>query len=443
MKKILRVALATILAFAVSLSLTPLAFADDPEPDRYLQAAITKLLQVPIGTEFPDMTFNFSVTPSKFNDTNILTSMPAIGTAGVVSINFTRAAATLEETVGGVSTYYLESAELFGSVAWPSAGKYEYLIKETGTSYVIADPLHEALALSPAEYLITVFVREYKADDQEVLDGLASVGDRYIYTIGAMRIVTEEGEDGSVKVDPTPGGNQINTFYSGMTFNNRYVKTNGAPDPDDPDLTDPDESTLNISKMVEGDLGSLVWLFSFNITVTVPNLIPSYVLPFYKAYVVDASGAVDPAPNAAASLIGTDASGLKYLKFVSGTSTAFKLSHGQKLVFVNTPVGTSYSTTESGEPGYIASVKVTTNGVQGAASTGATGSGISVTGAYVGEAYNSADVINTYDLTPPTGLSEDNLPFYALILLALGSLVAFIAFKRSRRQDITIPPIGT
>ena len=213
MKKKLSVILAAMLALTLTLGLAPLAFADDPDPENINTAAITKVLKVPFGTEYPAMTFDFSVSLISFNDNTTMPSgMPVIGTAGVVSIAFDGTAETLEGTVSSISTYYLESDELFGSVDWPYAGIYEFVITETGSSYYVAPgSTEEALDLSQAEYNLKVYVKEYTASD---VPAGSSIGDRYIFAIGVMRTTNDDGTDGSDKVDPTPGGNGTTTHYS-------------------------------------------------------------------------------------------------------------------------------------------------------------------------------------------------------------------------------------
>ncbi|MCL2529055.1 MAG: hypothetical protein FWE41_01795 [Coriobacteriia bacterium] len=445
MKKIARIMLAAILAMTLSLGMVPAAHADPVDPTTINTAAITKVLKVPVGTDYPAMTFEFEVERVGFNDTtNIPANFPQIGT---VFIAFDGATATsrteaLEGTVAGVSTYYLESHELLAAINWPTAGKYEYKVTEVDTNYTILDPLHEAMELSLAEYSLSVYVREYNADDAAAgrIPAGKSIGDRYIYAVGMIRVVSDDGVPGYFKGDPTPGGNQVTTFYSDMIFTNKYVKTNGADDPDDPDPTDPGDSTLNITKTVAGDMGSIVLPFDFTITVNVPTLIPSYQLDTYKAYLVAGNNVLDPSvaidASLVATLVGTDSSGMKYLKIAPFTAVAFKLTHGQSLVFINTPVGTNYSISEAGVDRYTASVRVTTNNVQGGPTNGtAAGTGVSITGALVGEALNKADFTNTFDLTPPSGLTLENLPFYLMVLLALGALVVFVVAKRRKRQE--------
>jgi len=441
MKKTTRVMLAVILAVTLCLGIVPAAHAGPvTDPSTVREAAITKVLKVPVGTEYPAMDFNFLVAAVSFNESTTLPAdMPIIGNV-TISFDGAAAAAPAEEfegLVAGVETYYLESDELFGGIDWPMAGRYEYRVTELGTDYMIVDSNHEAFELSQAVYTLVVYVREYDADDAAAgrIPPGKSIKDPYIWGIGMFRVVTDDGQPSGYKGDPTPGGDQITSFYSDMIFTNKYVKTNGAPDPDDPDPTDPGASTLSVTKTVAGDLGSQVLPFNFTFTLNVPTLIADYVLPYYKAYLVEGSNVLDPTDTVDDLLIGTDASGVKFVKIAPFAAMNFELTGGQKLVIINAPVGTSYSLSEAGETGYVASVRVTYNGFQGAPDTGTRGNGISLASALVGEAANLADVTNTFDLTPPAGLTLENLPFYTLILLSLGALVVFIAMRRRKRQE--------
>ena len=436
-----RILLSIIMTMALCMSFALTALAEEQE--LYTEAAITKLLQVPEGTEYPAMDFVFTVTPYKYNHSeDDLAKLPVIGApisgtgAGKITISFDGPAAaspaeTLEETAGNVSTYYLESTSLFAGAVFPNAGIYEYIIGETDSSYSIpSGSLHEAMVLSLAKYHVTVLIRE-NADKVP-----------YIYHIGVVRITKEGGSAGTDKVDPTPGGDGEETFYSQMSFTNQYVRTNGAPNPDNPDpkkpdTTDPDpenpftsDSTLNISKLVKGELGSQSMPFEFKMTINVPNLIPSYVLSYYKAYLVDASGVLDPTGTVDSTLIGTDTStkAYKYIKFVTGSAVDFQLTHGQTLVFVNTPVGTTYNVEETAETGYLTTITVFYNSIKNAVATSL------ITAGLVGEKYNAADYTNDFGDYTPGGLNVNDLPFYGMILFAIGGLVTFVVIKMRKRN---------
>jgi len=447
-----RILLALIVVLALCLSLVPLALASSSSP-RYTEAAITKKLLVPIGTEYPAMGFVFTITPDNYNDSTLpadLLKLPVIGTpatagsrVGEVTINLsgeraTPRAETFEGTVANVSTYYLESANLFAGIIFPNAGSYTYIIREDRTTYTIASNLHEALATSQARYELTVYVREEN-------------GVPYIYHIGAVRVTTEGGTPGTEKVNPTPGGDRVTTFYSQMSFENRYVRTNGADDPNNPDPekpdpgdpgpgpgpgpgpNDPGDSTFNLIKEVKGDFGSQSLPFLFSLRIDAPNLIPGYVLQTYKAYLVDSTGVLDPAiiDTLTPAQIGTDTTGSmnKYIRFPNGSPLQIKLTHDQSLVFINTPVGTTFSVTETAETDYDTTITVWNNSsIVSTITTSLTAEG------YVGERFNAALYVNDAGDFVPGGLNVNDLPFYGLILLAVGGLVIFVVVKARKRN---------
>jgi len=426
-----RLLLVLVVVFALFLSIAPTAMAQPP----YSRAAITKLLQVPVGTEFPTMGFVFTFTRERYNGgTENLDRLPAIGvpqtvTASTITINVNRATATLEGTTDRVSTYYMESGNFVEGVTFPNAGVYDYIVHESGTTYNITSPRHEALDLSAARYRVSILVQENAA------------GETSVHHVGVVRITTEAGEPGSEKVDPTPGGNGVDTEYSQMTFTNKYVRTNGANNPDNPNpqrppTTDPvpgapytGDSTLNIGNQVTGLMGSQIIPFKLNLRIDVPTLIPEYVLPFYKAYLVGPTGIVDPTGTVNAALIGTDAgTNNNFIRFAPGTAIDFQLKHGQTLVFINTPVGTAYNVAQIAEANYTTTIQPFYNSDKLPVVTGLTYSGL------VGERFNAANYTNAYTDTPPTGLNVNDLPFYGLILLAVGGLVVFIIIKARKRN---------
>jgi len=427
-----RIILALTVALAMCLGIAPMALATQEDP--VTEAAITKLLMVPESTEYPAMDFYFTVTPESYNGSKeaqtVAGKVPVItgaGPAGEIVIGFDGATAAgrseeLESTVANVSTYYLESADLFDGVQFPNAGIYEYIVEESGTNHGIASRIQEAMIMSQAKYLLTVYVRE--------LDGVT-----YIYHIGVIRTIKEDGTPGTEKVNPTPGSEQEEFLYGQMLFINKYVSTNGAVDPDNPDpkLPDPDDpeagdSTLNIIKTVTGDLASTILPFNFTLTINVPTLIPSYVLGHYNAYLVNNSGIIDPTGKISGAQIGTDGSGNRYIRVVSGTPVAFELTHGQALVFVNTPVGTTFSATETAAIGYDTSVTVWENSVKGMSLVALSAAGIA------GELYNAVDYVNDFPDPTPGGLNVNDFPFYGLLLFAVGGLVTYIVIKTRKHN---------
>ena len=461
--KLYRLILISAVALSLMLSAAAPAFATEPplaaQTDRAAEtdrAAITKLLQVPYGTAIPSaMSFAFEVAavgvdgdpydysydagPPETETAN----MPTVGTpgsdpgVGTVTILF-GGAQTLEDTVDGISTYYLESANIFAGVAWTRAGVYEYEITENETASYQAKaspPPTEVLTYSDAVYTVYVYVKES-----------ALVPGTYEIThIGVLRTVDDEGdpiaEEDQEKVDPTPGGgtNGTDTWdYSQMTFTNSYYKTNGGTDPEDPN-----DWTLAVSKKVEGDFADTSIYFNFSLTLTAPALVSG--APAYEAYVVEA----DTSASTGYVFAGSEDnySGITDpgdpITFTSGSPVSFKLKHGQSLVFTDTPVGTTYAVSETNVPtGYRAGAIVTYNGTPGAkelaGSAGAdlflphSGNTYYKSALYVGEAANSAAFLNDRGTTTPAGISIAKLPYYVMIGVVILIIVCF-AIVRSRK----------
>ena len=201
-----------------------------------------------------------------------------------------------------------------------------------------------------------------------------------------------------------------------------------------------------LSPDVTGEFSSTTRYFTYNMKVFTPSLIGTNET--YKAYVAeadpDASGKYKIVTAAANGTIsGTDEKGA-FINFTSGsTATTFKLKAGQFLVFINTPVVTSYWITEEGAAGYIPNVRVTYNSVQDGNEQGCKNTSLVIprstntyykTTLYVGEAKNSADFINENDTTAPTGIDLNDMPFYGLIALALAAATAFIVINARKRR---------
>jgi len=382
----------------------PIYTVDEDNP---VQAAIAKILQVPVGTDFPAMTFEFEIKAVSLDgDEGAAGSMPPITLAPIKYDG-----SETNTPVDGIVSITKESPQdIFKDVQWPRAGVYVYEIKEIKDTYYIADAAHETLDYSDAGYILRVYVKEGSVK-----------GKYYIYALSTVIDVPDtDGEKGD-KVDPTPGD-------SHMTFTNNYVKTNGGTDP-----KDDDDSTLWISKAVDGDFASSTVYFGYKLTVTVPSLVTT-PKPYYKAYVVENGAVVTSAENG--TIAGTDAFG-PYIAFVSGSETEFYLRDGQRLVFVDTPVGTGYDVTEQATNAYKPDAYITYNSETAIHYPGTLNNELEVLGQLVGEAVNKADFINTRDEVTPMGVNLNDLPFIILLVLAMGIVGGYMAVKTRKRKVVS------
>lgn len=211
--------------------------------------------------------------------------------------------------------------------------------------------------------------------------------------------------------------------YSKLTFTNTYIKNNIATDPTDP--------ILSISKTVDGAYGNREMYFAFNLTVNRAALVAEGTK--YKVYVMEGTTAVTSAENTAAE-IKTDGEGRKYFEVTADTATAINLKHGQKLAFVDTHVGTTYTMTEVGKADYKPSVSIIANGAAAVVINDKDfGDSLSTGARLIGENANSAAFTNTYKEVTPTGISLNNLPFIMMIALAGILLVVYVVVRYRKR----------
>jgi hypothetical protein len=427
-------------------------------PTSPADAAITKILKLPAGTTIPSggIKFSFDIQAvSVDGDTSetARNTMP-VPEADVAAVTINESDKALKTTTssGGIIAIAKESDSIYTTEAdegaFPHAGIYVYKVTEKANSAVFADDLlfTETVSYSLAEYQITLYV---DAVDRTV-DAYKNVPyDFYIANI-ATKITKKdsgdapEGSDLDAKVNPTPGKNteDIETDYSGLAFTNTFTKTKtpNTEDPEDP--TNPANTSLFVSKQVTGSYANESEYFPFAITVTTPTI--AGLPTSYNAYVVEGTGTVvTPTDETNGTPTGTDSSQRSYFTFASGTPKTVSLKHGQRLVFLKTPVGTAYTAVEAAAANYVPSVTVAYNGGTGNADNGGTATTIngalnaalSTQGRLVGEAANSAAFTNTRETVMPTGINLGNMPYYVLILLAAAALAAYAAARHRRRRS--------
>ena len=416
----------TVLALVLALgSALPVFAAGGPNgsvegtADNPAAAAITKILEMPVGTDTPKASFQFEVTPIEVDgsiDQTDLDAMPVIGTNGLVTIDLSTGATEVSED--GLKQVYKESLSLFEGVNWTHTGVYTYSITEVDDTYACStsDPI-EQMSYSGAVYQVSVYVD--RADD----------GTLYARYIGALVVVpdTDSTEPGD-KVDPTPGGDpSVNNDYSKMIFTNSYLKTNA---PDNPDPTT--DSVLIISKAVNGGaLADPDEYFDFDIIITNAVTITD-ANKTYKAYIVDANGIVSPipgnqAPSGAIKFDGTN----DYIEFTTAQMARIQLKDGQQLSFVDLPVGTMFDVEEVNPKNYTASYVLTIDGaIKEAIDASAAGQSLGLSEpSYTGEGDNRAAFTNTYRDVTPMGIAVDNLPYIIMALIALLGLAGYVTSK--------------
>ena len=401
-------------AFATNLDGNGALTGDENNP---VEAAISKDLRLPTGTNVPSANFIFEVEAKTVDNVAFnpdAPNMPILGTLskpgiGTFTLSFSQADASWKKPVTGLvntDSIKKETGDIFAGVTFPHAGVFVYEVTEradTNEPIDAAGNMNEWLSYSGAKYQLTVYV-EYKAD------GVTT----FVYGLGTRTILKDDGADGDgFKVDPTPGGYGEEYSHSEMMFTNDYVRNNGPFEPEDA------KSTLAISKQVAGDFASKEQLFHFTIDLMVPSIVPNPPA-HYKAYLIDVNGSVLT----------------PHIEVSTSTTTSFSLKHGQSLVFVDTPVGTGYAVTEAAPANYIPSVRVITGGGTPNDIPGVLNTALSTGNQHVGEQPNSAAFTNTRDSVTPTGLNLNDLPFILLIALGLGALTTFVVLKvRKGKQN--------
>ena len=408
MKRIVYFALAMVLGMSLVLP----AFADpvsvaksEAEPAK---AALTKIFQMPGGTNTPDIAFTFEFEPEAFdyNEAN-KSKLPPIPS---FNVNFSEAD---NAKIGGDVKTYIKETEILKDIDWPEEGVYTYSVTEKKDTYKLGtiDEFEEKLIYSPAKYDIEVYVAQGE-------QGL------YILAIAAYIVINDDSnkdEEVGEKVDPTPGGDpSIEGDYSKMIFTNTYVKNNGTPeitdpeDPEDPEVID-DYAVFKVTKTVD-DKGDKDKPFSFKAKVNVPAIgVDPAEQVEYMAYLVK--------KDAAGKLVVTEK------PFKLNDEESFELKHGEYLAFTDMHVGASFNVTEEGTPNYTPSYTFVKDSKPVDNDKAAKGEPLSTGLRRIGETKNSADYLNTAGLTIPTGISVDNLPYIVLIIASLFALVGYIAIK--------------
>ncbi|MCL2287090.1 MAG: hypothetical protein FWC32_12105 [Firmicutes bacterium] len=437
--RVLALALAFIMCLSTVVWANPPTVLEDgalqaANQDNPVQVAITKLFRMPIGTTTPDAVFKFKIVPDSVNgddSEDAIRTMPVFGDEGIIKIEFDASDTRPHNPENNIITIDKETGDILKDITFPHAGHFVYKvteIKETN-DLIDDDEPYQTLSYSTAEYELNIYVANKMPID----------GTTYVYGIGAIvKDGEDEGWEVGTKVDPTPGGGPGFT-YSHMTFTNDYVKTNAPEEPDKPNPVD--ESTLVISKTVSGDLGDTTRPFNFNLNLTIPILVEE-IPPYYKAYVVgivgdnevviQLPGLLDNVVDSSLAIANPD--GYDYINVSSTGPTGFRLKHGQRLVFVDTPVGTSYTVTEDYYAGYVQTVVVTTNGTAGETINQEPERPLETGTQFVGEAANIAAFTNNRASVVPTGLNINNLPFVGLIALSVLALIGFIAVKSRKRS---------
>lgn len=369
-KKMLAIVVAGAMTMGLAMSTSVFAAGGDTAPKK-TEAYISKTFNTEVGK---NETFSFKATPVSGNTENV--TIPDI---------------SFSDTETGTTT---KRAKVLFPTSWTDAGKYEYTVTETGAAPAITDIKHQTMIMSKAEYTMDVYV---------------SNGDNglEISNIIVNKKKDDKGTATTGKVDIS------NTDKNGFKFTNTYVQEAGTGiDPTNPDPTYAKDGSLNVTKAIEANGGTVDTskMFDFTAKFTFPTGTDAKTL-----------GGVKDADGHAISID------------ENGTYT-FKLTANKNMKFTGVPVGTKINVTESATPNYKGSAKSVFNGqAQTDVVADKYNEAITVENT-LGQKQNKVDVTNTYNYVPTTGIIMNTLPYVLMIALCGAALMAFVAFKRRRLQ---------
>lgn len=428
-KKIVKKLFAGVMALSLCFGTNMVAFAEPAgDSTQAPRASLTKELDIAEGIQTPEVTFTFNFVQDKEGSYKTKTgeSLPVTSTdyaLDSVKLMFT---SKDQKTDGKIVK---ESQNILADANFPNAGIYKYTVSETSGKATVENESGEGtMTYDTTTYSMFVVVKNNADGTGTVIDDV---------------IVEKDGEEGDAKVDPTPTtdkdqdtdnadqGDDTNDAATGegnsFRFVNTYTKTTGEnPDtPINPGEEDTTDSALTVSKKVVGDMADLTKEFSFAITLNYPET------------------AKDVAKEITAYRVGKDGKVKEVLQFEEGVdadvsaagANTFKLSNGEYLAFKELPAGTTYKVKELGTTNYTGSIITTSNNNAAAEEKAEKSANLVASQAVVGEMVNgnSAAVTNTYDdqSATPTGIIVNNLPYVALLLVAVvGCVVIFAGRKR-------------
>ena len=368
-KKMLAIVVAGAMTMGLAMSTSVFATGGDTAT-KTTEAYISKTFNTEVGK---NETFSFKATPVPGNTEKVT----------IPDINFT-------ESETGTTTKRAKVS----FPEWTDAGKYEYTVTETGATPAITDTKHQTMIMSKAEYTMDVYVSNSGSGFE-------------ISNIIVNKKKDDKGTAATGKVDIS------NTDKNGFKFTNTYVQEAGTGiDPTDPDPTYANDGSLNVTKAIEANGGTVDTskMFDFTATFNFPT--------------------------------GTDANTLGGVKDADGNTIAineagtytFKLQANKNMKFTGVPVGTKISVVESATPNYKGSAESVFNGVpQTKVAASKYDEAITVKNT-LGQKQNKVDVTNTYNYVPTTGIIMNTLPYVLMIAFCGAALMAFVAFKRRRLQ---------
>lgn len=383
MKSLKSKIVASVLAFTlVGGAFAQNSFAGAQEPKKAVELRVKKVLNLPEeGVTTPNETFTFTFEKVGKNGTNDQTKMPDLGPKTVVYDN-TKTTDADTKTAG--NQIVLRTEDFLKGVKFEESGQYTYKAKET-------DGSTKDMKYSQAEYTVSIFVEK--------------VGNAYLPTSVVIKQDKDDAGDDKTdgKVDYQPGTDD--KMDGNFKFTNNFDPAKGNDNPSGPEITDDDKKGFALTKEIAGENPNTSEEFEFTLNVTAP--VGSHS-DKKASYVVVSGGTAGDAQEVA-----------------YGTDFKVNLKHGDRIVFKEILLGSKVKAQETKAGSYNVSIKAGT--VNGETATIEN----LMSGLVVGDKDNAnfAQFVNTKQAA--TGLLVDNLPFIALVTVA----VAGIFFFMKNRQD--------
>ena len=435
MKKLIALALCLVLC----LGLCAGAFAEDTvsqDPYAAATSGFVKLLNMSDLIESANLTFTFSFAADTANSTDgaaaeaFSVKFVSKDFTGTLAADTKKLAGTGDQQSGAWMINELFPATSDGKLAHgiDHAGTWAFTVTESsakvGSNEAPAtSTLLKTLTDTPAAgYKTEINHQMTKSADSYTL--LIDVTNGSDGTLGIAGVIVKKDGD---KVNPTvydnipgtpgtSGTEGSNQFGSGFQFNNTYVQTKKITPPEGGD-----PGAFNVSKKVAtsttdgGDRADRTKAFKFTITLKKPAS--------YSAASVTGTITADTTQPIVLPEGVTQGSSVTFTFGTDGTATqVVYLSHGDKIVFDEMPIGLNYTVVEDDyktSDGYESSL----------------GSTLTKTGKITESSNDSTAVTNTLAYTPPTGISVNNLPFAIIMILAVSGMAFYFVANRRKQED--------
>lgn len=381
------------------------------------EAVLTKVIKIPEGVIVPNLVFDFDAVPLGEEDEegNLFGTapewkLPSIefsedsvnpdkGESGNKAVKTTDNL-LVKKVINETTILQLKDASADdATVNFGHAGVYLYEVTEKVPNP--SDPEDVITRYSQAKYTVRVYVENIEDKDGNSL--LTVKG------LTILKVTDDNGDNVGAKVDPTPGSD---TEYGGSEF--RFVNEFW------------DETELEVEKRVAGNAGDRTKAFDFDISLTLPTVVAA---PDDHKITYTLSG--DPTNTV--------------FEYDGNNPISVKLKHGEKIIFKNLPVGSTYNVVETIAKGYTPSAVVTGRGTNGVATDGTPDDDLKFT-VMVGDVIdllvdfeqdgieNTTVVTNEYKDPSITGVLTDNFPFIVMVLVAGAGIVFLTVSKRRRAQ---------